>query len=141
MKSVFAAAASSAVLVVAGSTVYFGPRPIEAARLPSYGRYIARPAQVIVLILAAVALMAPDTYSWLYIISVVLLTVITVACLEVARQIRRRSPRLPIVFMSAYYDQAVAEAAHLDITSTILQKPFAMADLVAHLRAVYDVAR
>ena len=60
---------------------------------------------------------------------------------EVARQIRRRSPRLPIVFMSAYYDQAVAEAAHLDITSTILQKPFAMADLVAHLRAVYDVAR
>ena len=37
MKSVFAAAASSAVLVVAGSTVYFGPRPIEAARLPSYG--------------------------------------------------------------------------------------------------------
>lgn len=58
---------------------------------------------------------------------------------EVARQIRRRSPHLPIVFMSAYYDQAVAEAAHRDITSTILQKPFAMADLVAHLRAVYEV--
>ena len=38
--------------------------------------------------------------------------------------------------MSGSYDQAVAEAAHLDIRSTILQKPFAMADLlVDHLRA------
>ena len=54
---------------------------------------------------------------------------------EVAGQIHARSPRIPIVFMSGYYDQAVAEAAHLDISSTILQKPFAMADLLAHLRA------
>ena len=60
---------------------------------------------------------------------------------EVASQIRRRSPHLPIVFMSACYDQALADAAHLDITSTILQKPFAMADLMAHLRAVYEAAR
>ena len=56
---------------------------------------------------------------------------------EVANQIRRRSPHIPVVFMSGYYDQAVAEAAHLDIGSTILQKPFAMADLLAHLRAAY----
>jgi two-component system cell cycle sensor histidine kinase/response regulator CckA len=56
---------------------------------------------------------------------------------EVANQIRARSPQIPIVFMSGYYDQAVAEAAHLDISSTILQKPFAMADLLAHLRAAY----
>jgi two-component system, cell cycle sensor histidine kinase and response regulator CckA len=55
---------------------------------------------------------------------------------EVANQIHARSPRIPIVFMSGYYDQAVAEAAHLDISSTILQKPFAMADLLDHLRAV-----
>jgi DNA-binding NtrC family response regulator len=48
---------------------------------------------------------------------------------EVANQIHARSPHIPIVFMSGYYDQAVAEAAHLDISSTILQKPFAMADL------------
>jgi DNA-binding response OmpR family regulator len=54
---------------------------------------------------------------------------------EVANQIHARSPRIPIVFMSGYYDQAVAEAAHLDISSTILQKPFAMADLLEHLRA------
>jgi len=45
------------------------------------------------------------------------------------------------VFMSGYYDQAVAEAAHLDITSTILQKPFAMADLLAHLRAAYAASQ
>jgi hypothetical protein len=43
--------------------------------------------------------------------------------------------------MSGYYDQAVAEAAHLDISSTILQKPFAMADLLAHLRAAYAARR
>ena len=55
---------------------------------------------------------------------------------EVANQIHARSPRIPIVFMSGYYDQAVAEAAHLDISSTILQKPFAMADLLEHLRAL-----
>ena len=57
---------------------------------------------------------------------------------EVANQIHARSPRIPIVFMSGYYDQAVAEAAHLDISSTILQKPFAMADLLDHLRAAYN---
>jgi two-component system, cell cycle sensor histidine kinase and response regulator CckA len=56
---------------------------------------------------------------------------------EVANQIHSRSPHIPIVFMSGYYDQAVAEAAQLDISSTILQKPFAMADLLEHLRAAY----
>jgi two-component system, cell cycle sensor histidine kinase and response regulator CckA len=60
---------------------------------------------------------------------------------EVAHQIRRRSPHILVVFMSGYYDQAVAEAASLDITGTILQKPFAMADLMAHLRAAYEGAR
>jgi DNA-binding response OmpR family regulator len=60
---------------------------------------------------------------------------------EIANQIHARSPRIPIVFMSGYYDQAVAEAAHLDIGSTILQKPFAMADLLAHLRAAYAASR
>jgi two-component system cell cycle sensor histidine kinase/response regulator CckA len=60
---------------------------------------------------------------------------------EVANQIHARSPRIPIVFMSGYYDQAVAEAAHLDIGSTILQKPFAMADLLDHLRAACAVSR
>ena len=60
---------------------------------------------------------------------------------EVAGQIHARSPHIPIVFMSGYYDQAVAEAAHLDISSTILQKPFAMADLLAHLRAAYAASR
>ena len=56
---------------------------------------------------------------------------------EVASQIHRRSPHIPVVFMSGYYDPTVAEAAHLDIGSTILLKPFAMADLLAHLRAAY----
>jgi CheY-like chemotaxis protein len=60
---------------------------------------------------------------------------------EVANQIRARSPHIPIVFMSGYYDQAVAEAAHLDISSTILQKPFAMADLLEHLRAAYAASK
>jgi two-component system cell cycle sensor histidine kinase/response regulator CckA len=60
---------------------------------------------------------------------------------EIANQIHARSPRIPIVFMSGYYDQAVAEAAHLDISSTILQKPFAVADLLAHLRAAYEGTR
>ena len=60
---------------------------------------------------------------------------------EVANQIRSRSPHIPVVFMSGYYDQVVAEAAHLDITSTILQKPFAMADLMAHLRNIYAATR
>jgi two-component system, cell cycle sensor histidine kinase and response regulator CckA len=55
---------------------------------------------------------------------------------EVANQIHARSPRIPIVFMSGSYDQAVAEAAHLDISSTILQKPFAIADLLEHLRGL-----
>jgi DNA-binding response OmpR family regulator len=60
---------------------------------------------------------------------------------EVANQIRARSPHIPVVFMSGYYDQAVAEAAHLDISSTILQKPFAMADLLEHLRAAYAASK
>jgi two-component system, cell cycle sensor histidine kinase and response regulator CckA len=57
---------------------------------------------------------------------------------EVANQIRARSPRIPIVFMSGYYDQAVAEAAQIDISSIILQKPFAIADLLEQLRAAAD---
>ena len=60
---------------------------------------------------------------------------------EVASQIHARSPHIPIVFMSGYYDQAVAEAAHLDIGSTILQKPFAMADLLDHLRAAHAASK
>lgn len=60
---------------------------------------------------------------------------------EVAHQIRARSPQLPVVFMSGYYDQAVAEAASLAVTSTILQKPFAVADLLAHLRAAHAGTR
>lgn len=60
---------------------------------------------------------------------------------QVANQIHRRSPHIPVVFMSGYYDQAVAEAANLDITSTILQKPFAMADLMQQLRAAYARSR
>lgn len=60
---------------------------------------------------------------------------------ETAHQIHARSPNIPIVFMSGYYDQAVAEAAHLDISSTILQKPFAMADLLEHLRAAYAASK
>jgi DNA-binding response OmpR family regulator len=56
---------------------------------------------------------------------------------EVANRIHARSPQVPILFMSGYYDQPVAEAAHLDISSTILQKPFAMADLLDQLRAAY----
>ena len=60
---------------------------------------------------------------------------------EIANQIHARSPHIPIVFMSGYYDQAVAEAAHLDISSTILQKPFAMADLLDHLRAAYAASK
>jgi two-component system cell cycle sensor histidine kinase/response regulator CckA len=56
---------------------------------------------------------------------------------DVAHRIHARSPRVPIVFMSGYYDGPVAEAAHLDISSTILQKPFAMADLLDQLRAAY----
>jgi two-component system, cell cycle sensor histidine kinase and response regulator CckA len=60
---------------------------------------------------------------------------------EVANQIRARSPRIPIVFMSGYYDQAVAEAAQIDISSIILQKPFAIADLLEQLRAAYAARR
>jgi hypothetical protein len=55
-------------------------------RLSSYARYIARPAELVVLVLAAIALIAPDTYSWLYIIIVLLLTAVTIACLEAARR-------------------------------------------------------
>ena len=60
---------------------------------------------------------------------------------EVANQIHARSSRIPTVFMSGYYDQAVAEAAHLDIGGTILQKPFAMAELLEHLRAACAASR
>jgi len=60
---------------------------------------------------------------------------------EVAHQIRRRSPGIPVVFMSGYYDQAAADAGHFETSSTILHKPFAMADLMAHLRAACDAAR
>ena len=60
---------------------------------------------------------------------------------ETAHQIHARSPHIPILFMSDYYDQAVAEAAHLDISSTVLQKPFAMADLLEHLRAAYAASK
>jgi two-component system, cell cycle sensor histidine kinase and response regulator CckA len=60
---------------------------------------------------------------------------------EVANQIRARSPHIPVVFMSGYYEQAVAEAAQFDISSTILQKPFAVADLLEHLRAAYAARR
>jgi two-component system cell cycle sensor histidine kinase/response regulator CckA len=60
---------------------------------------------------------------------------------QVASQIRSSAPHIRVVFMSGYFEQAAAEAANLDINSTILQKPFAMADLMLHLRAAYAASR
>lgn len=55
-------------------------------RLSGYARYVARPAQAGVGVLAFIALVTPDTYSWSYIISVVVLAAVAIVALEATRR-------------------------------------------------------
>jgi hypothetical protein len=55
-------------------------------RLSGYARYVARPTQAGVAVLGFIALVSPDTYSWSYVISVVVLAAVAIAALEATRR-------------------------------------------------------
>ena len=59
---------------------------------------------------------------------------------ELADAIRRRLPGLPILFMSGYTDDVLADESSPDISSQLLRKPFTEAELAAKVSAALRTA-
>jgi CheY-like chemotaxis protein len=60
---------------------------------------------------------------------------------ELARQLERTAPALPILFLSGYADEAIVRQGAIKPGSPFLQKPFTVDALVAKVRSVLDAAR
>jgi DNA-binding response OmpR family regulator len=59
---------------------------------------------------------------------------------DVADELRRRHPGLPVIFMSGYARDIVAHDGRLDEGVEFLQKPFSPEELLARVRASLDAA-
>jgi CheY-like chemotaxis protein len=59
---------------------------------------------------------------------------------ELAREIRRLRPELPIVLMSGYSGAALAERAHAVGIATVLRKPLSAADIAEALERIFATA-
>jgi CheY-like chemotaxis protein len=57
---------------------------------------------------------------------------------ELAARVRAACPGVRVLFMSGYTDEAVGQHVVLDESAHFLQKPFALAALLAKVRAVLD---
>ena len=53
---------------------------------------------------------------------------------QLALEVRKTLPKLPILFMSGYADEAMLKAASASENSTILMKPFTPTELLRRLR-------
>jgi len=57
---------------------------------------------------------------------------------ELARRVRAERPGLPVLYMSAYSDEALIEQGRVDAGMPVLEKPFEQHELARRLRAVLD---
>jgi FixJ family two-component response regulator len=57
---------------------------------------------------------------------------------DLADELRRRRPGLPVVFVSGYAEGYVVESAREDGATAFVEKPFAADDLLAAVRRVLD---
>ncbi len=57
---------------------------------------------------------------------------------ELATEIERRTPGIPVLFMSGYTEDAIIHHGRLDADAKLLQKPFRKADLARAVRKVLD---
>jgi CheY-like chemotaxis protein len=53
---------------------------------------------------------------------------------ELADRVKRIRPKIQVLYMSGYTDQAVVHHGILDMDAVLLQKPFTMATLSSKLR-------
>ena len=60
---------------------------------------------------------------------------------EVGKQLGARCPKLKILYISGYTEDAVAQGGVLDPGMTFLQKPFSPSELLSTLRRILDTAR
>ena len=57
---------------------------------------------------------------------------------ELATEIERRAPGIPVLYMSGYTEDAIMHHGRLDADAELLQKPFRRADLARAVRKVLD---
>ncbi len=55
---------------------------------------------------------------------------------DVARELRRRRPGLPVLFMSGYADDSERADGRIDLEHPLVEKPFNPADLIAQVQAM-----
>ena len=59
---------------------------------------------------------------------------------QLAQQVRKRLPDLPVLYISGYTRDALVEQGALKTGVSLLAKPFTRSDLAQHVRAVLDGA-
>ena len=57
---------------------------------------------------------------------------------ELAAEVRRSDPGIPVLYMSGYTENAIVHHGRLDADAALLQKPFRRADLAQAVRQVLD---
>ncbi len=57
---------------------------------------------------------------------------------ELAAEVERRAPEIPVLYMSGYTEDAIMHHGRLDTDAELLQKPFRRADLARAVRKVLD---
>lgn len=60
--------------------------------------------------------------------------------IDLAQELRRRTPDLPVVFMSGYAEDSMLERLAVDSNTAFIAKPFRMAELIQIARALTDGA-
>ncbi len=57
---------------------------------------------------------------------------------ELAAEVERRAPGIPVLYMSGYTEDAIVHHGRLDADADFLQKPFRRADLARAVRKILD---
>jgi FixJ family two-component response regulator len=60
---------------------------------------------------------------------------------ELAGELAKQHPELPVLFMSGYAQAAVEEHGLVDVAQRLLAKPFTAQELARHVRNALDDAR
>ncbi|MBI3710105.1 MAG: response regulator, partial [Proteobacteria bacterium] len=58
--------------------------------------------------------------------------------IDLAREVRRRFPAMPIVFTSGFSDPETIRTEAASLRATIIGKPYRKSELATHLRAMLD---
>jgi FixJ family two-component response regulator len=57
---------------------------------------------------------------------------------ELAAEVERRAPGIPVLYMSGYTENAIVHHGRLDADAELLQKPFRRVDIARAVRKVLD---